>query len=426
MFPIRPAILNFLSSRSHFSSSFSRFFSSSRFILSVESSCDDSCLAIFTTGGALVRHLSAAHWKLIEKFGGVNPIESAREHAILLPKLWEILQSDHRVTPANLAAVAVTAGPGLQPCLIEGMKFSTEIVKKSRLAQSAEELKCHYYCVNHLLGHSLIGEISSPLHFPYLALILSGGHSEFQIVRSIDEIQIIGETLDDSAGECFDKVARSLGVSDFLLPGESFGAALERKSAEISNEEIPPEFDLPQPLMHRGGLDFSFSGLKTASLNLILRHSTALSDRNSRSKTVALIAASFQRSLIRHVNDRVKRAISFVQQNNPEINHFVFCGGVAANSALRSSLQSICSSKLNFVSPSPAHCGDNAIMIGRVGIRLFNAGIPSFPLDFSPLPRLRSDKNPRDPATLAKPLASKKRYDHIKIIMQKIKTAQNI
>lgn len=359
-------------------------------------------------------HRSSTHWPLLKQFHGVHPIASAREHTRLLPLLCSDLLGAHAVPLSAIACVAVTYGPGLAPCLTQGLEFASSLVSRIRSSTSSP---CPYYPVNHLLGHSLI----AGARFPYLTLIVSGGHSELQFVRSLDDIEIIGEALDDSAGEAFDKVARALGASAWRGHTESFGAALEKKAAEANGYDIPPQFVLPEPLEKRGGFDFSFSGLKSATVNRL----SALAAPTNMDR--AFIAASFQRAVGMHLATRTKRAVKYALSVCPDLTSFVLCGGVAANEAIKASVFRACSEAapaLECRIPPKALCNDNAIMIGAIGVEYYLSGRPSSPLAVHGEPRLRSDPRPRQAATIAKPRNQSDIEKHVDIIKRKMKRAE--
>jgi N6-L-threonylcarbamoyladenine synthase len=243
------------------------------------------------------------------------------------------------------------------------------------LAKSAAlALALPFLAINHLEGHALTARLTDDVPFPYLLLLVSGGHCQLLIVEGVGRYRRLGTTVDDAAGECFDKGAKLLGLG---FPG---GPAIERAAATGD----PARFPLPRPLRGRPGCDFSFSGLKTALRESVVAQggASALSEQK-----VADLSASLQAAIAESLVDRTTHAIRSFRQQHPAGSHLVVAGGVAANRALRASLSSLAAHHgLVFVAPPPMLCTDNGAMIAWAGLERLKAGLVDG-LDFAPRPR---------------------------------------
>jgi N6-L-threonylcarbamoyladenine synthase len=311
-----------------------------RLVLGIETSCDDTSVAVLEGGRTLRAHLIAAQ-DVHRLYGGVVPELAARAHLDLLPALVERALAEAGVAAGDLTAVAVTRGPGLVGSLVVGVAFA----KAYALA-----LGIPVVGVNHIEAHlhaATLEHGESP--WPAVSLVVSGGHTELVEVRGFADYRWLGSTRDDAAGEAFDKVAKRLGLG---FPG---GPLIEKLAAEGN----PTAFDLPRPMLHDPDLDLSFSGLKTAVAVL-------LDGRGEPPYPEALVrdvAASFQAAMLDVLTAKTMRAVDRVRAQALNLG-----GGVACNHALRRRLEAECASRgVVLRVPTPRLCADNAAMIAQVG-----------------------------------------------------------
>ena len=327
-------------------------------ILGLESSCDDTAASVVRMQadgtGEILSSIIAGQTDLHANFGGIVPEIAARAHVEKLD-LCAIQSLEQAGIPLrDLDAIAVTAGPGLIGGVLSGVMFAKGLAAGADLPLIG---------VNHLAGHALTPRLTENVSFPYLMLLVSGGHCQFLIVRSESEFFRLGGTIDDAPGEAFDKAARLMGLSQ---PG---GPAVE-KCATSGN---PTRFKLPRPLLDRPGCDMSFSGLKTA----LLRQRDALVGEHGglRIQDRADLCASFQAAVTDVLAEKSRRALEEYLALKPRIPVFSVAGGVAANSTIRAALETVSADKDTiFVAPPLALCTDNAAMIGWAGAELFQAG----------------------------------------------------
>jgi len=323
-----------------------------RLVLGIETSCDDTSVAILERGQTLRAHLIATQ-DVHRLYGGVVPELASRAHLELLPRLTAQALAEAQVTPQVLTAIAVTHAPGLVGSLVVGLAFAKAY---------ALGLGIPIVGVNHVEAHlhaAALEHGDSP--FPAIALVVSGGHSELVHVRAVGEYRWLGSTLDDAAGEAYDKVAKVLGLS---FPG---GPEIDRRSREGRADA----FEFPRPMLDRPGYDFSFSGLKTAVLQ-------ALAGREAPydAAFVADVAASFQAAVIDCLVARTERAL-----DDTGARALTLGGGVACNRELRARLTAACERRgIAIRVPSPRLCADNAAMIALLGAWMLDRGITS---DFS-------------------------------------------
>ena len=324
-------------------------------ILGLESSCDETAAALVTSDRQVLAHRLAGQEAAHRPYGGVVPEIAARAHVDALIPLVEAALGDAGVTLADVDAVAATAGPGLIGGVMVGL------VTGKALAHAAGKA---LIAVNHLEGHALSPRLSDPdLAFPYLLLLVSGGHCQLLEVRGVDDYRRLATTIDDAAGEAFDKTAKLLGLG---FPG---GPAVERAAALGDPRAVP----LPRPLLGTAEPHFSFAGLKSA----VLRARDACKYRAED------IAASFQQAVVDCLVDRTRRQIERARG----VTALVVAGGVAANGAVRTALQDLAHAHdLRFVAPPLWLCTDNAAMIGWAGAERLAAGLTDA-LDFPARPR---------------------------------------
>jgi N6-L-threonylcarbamoyladenine synthase len=309
-------------------------------VLGIETSCDDTSVAVLEDGRSLRAHLIAAQ-DLHRLYGGVVPELAARAHLELLPRMVAAAIADAGLAPGDLTAVAVTRAPGLVGSLVVGVAFAKAY---------ALGLGIPVVGVNHIEGHlhaTALEHGEGP--WPAVALVVSGGHTELVHVLDFGEYRWLGATRDDAAGEAFDKVAKLLGLG---FPG---GPAIDRRAAEGD----PRAFDLPRPMLHQPGLDVSFSGLKTAV-------ALALEPHGPPPYPPALeadLAASFQAAVVDVLVAKCLRALSETGARS-----LLLGGGVACNRELRRRLDEACAERgVTLRIPSPRLCADNAAMVALVG-----------------------------------------------------------
>jgi len=311
-----------------------------KLVLGIETSCDDTSVAVLEDGRTLRAHLIAAQ-DVHRLYGGVVPELASRAHLELLPKLVEGALAEAGVKPAELTAIAVTHAPGLVGSLVVGVAFAKAW---------ASALGIPVIGVNHIEAHLHSASLEhGECPQPSVALIVSGGHTELVEVKGLGEYRWLGATLDDAAGEAYDKVAKRLGLG---FPG---GPVIDRLAAQGR----PDAFAFPRPMLDRPGFDFSFSGLKTAV-------ATVLKGRGEPPYDPALVsdvAASFQAAVVETLVGKCLRAVDHVGAKALSLG-----GGVACNRALRAALGEACGRRgIALRIPSPRLCADNAGMIALVG-----------------------------------------------------------
>jgi N6-L-threonylcarbamoyladenine synthase len=331
---------------------------SERVILGIETSCDETAAALVTADGRVLSAPLAAQLELHAPYGGVVPEIAARAHVERLDLLIAMALREAGLDFPDLAAVAVTAGPGLIGGLMVGLVTAKTICLVHRLPLLA---------INHLEGHALTARLTDGVGFPYLLLLVSGGHCQLLAVEGVGRYRRLGTTIDDALGEAFDKVAKMLGQG---YPG---GPAVER----LARGGDPDRFAFPRPLSGQPGCHFSFSGLKTAVRHAVLRLGpTALEPRN-----LADLCAGFQAAAADSLADRTANAIALFHERHPEGDTLVVAGGVAANAHIRSRLDRLAGSHaMRLVAPPLALCGDNAVMIAWAGQERLALGLTD-PLD---------------------------------------------
>jgi len=335
-------------------------------ILGLESSCDDSAAAIVDSNHNILSNIVISQNQEHKQFKGVVPEIAARSHLFNIEHALKQCILESKASLNEIDAVAATSGPGLIGGVIVGTMFGKSI---------ASVLKKPFIAINHLEGHALTARLTDNVEFPYLLLLASGGHCQFIAVEALGKYKILGKTLDDAVGECFDKVAKMMNLG---FPG---GPIVE----EIAKGGDDRRFDFPRPLFHQKNSDMSFSGLKTA-VNLKIQKLKSDSSGVLSKQDMHDIAASFQRVVCEVIVKKTKYAIS--QYESICVNRsIVISGGVAANLQIRSALARLSDSMgYNFVAPPIKLCTDNAAMIAFAGLERFKAGIMS-EMDFKPRAR---------------------------------------
>ena len=321
-------------------------------ILGIESSCDETAASLVTENDVgkpiVLTNIISSQIDIHKEFGGVVPELAARSHVEKIDLIVKKAIKESGKKIENIDAVASTAGPGLIVCLSVGLSFGKAF---------ASSINKPFIAVNHLEGHALSPKLNSELNFPFLLLLISGGHTQYLSVQSLGNYKRLGTTIDDALGEAYDKTAKLLGVE---FPGGPQIEILARKG----NSE---KYKLPEPIINKGGCNLSFAGLKTAVLKI------TKTIKNEQDKFD--LAASFQKTINKILYKKTKIAFNeFEILNNPKEKVFVVAGGVASNEGIRSTLISLCK-KNNYKSIFPALdlCGDNAAMIALVGLEKFKS-----------------------------------------------------
>jgi N6-L-threonylcarbamoyladenine synthase len=340
-------------------------------ILGIESSCDETAASIVTENDAgspiILSSIISSQVDVHKEFGGVVPELAARSHMEKIDLITEKAIKESKLKLQDIDAIAATAGPGLIVCLSVGLSFGKAI---------ASSLNKPFIAVNHLEGHALSPKIDSKLNYPYLLLLISGGHTQFLSVQGLGKYKRLGTTIDDALGEAFDKTAKLLGIE---FPG---GPKIEN----YAKKGDPKKYQLPKPIINKGGCNLSFAGLKTAVLKVSKQIKTQQEKYD--------LAASFQKTIEEILYKKSKVAFKeFISINKKKENIFVVAGGVAANKRIRETLLNLCK-KENFkpIFPPINLCGDNAAMIALVGLEKFklkqfsnldHPAKPRWPLDDS-------------------------------------------
>jgi N6-L-threonylcarbamoyladenine synthase len=339
-------------------------------ILGIETSCDETAVSIITENDQgvpiILSNIVSSQVAVHKEFGGVVPELAARSHIEKIDSITKKAIEESGVTLEDLDAIAATAGPGLIVCLSVGLSFGKAI---------AFSLKKPFIAVNHLEGHALSPKLNSKLSYPYLLLLISGGHTQFLNVQGLGKYKRLGTTIDDAVGEAFDKTAKMLGIE---FPG---GPQIE----EYAKKGNPNKYELPKPIFHRGGCNLSFAGLKTAVLRIAKQIKTDQEKYD--------LAASFQKTIEEILYKKSKIAFEeFKNLNESKDKTFVVAGGVAANQKIRETLTKLCKEEnFNAIFPPINLCGDNAAMIAMVGLEKFK--IKQFnDLDYPAKPRWALDE----------------------------------
>lgn len=318
-------------------------------VLGIESSCDETGVAVYDSEQGLLSHKLYSQVAVHADYGGVVPELASRDHIRkTLPLIQEALD-DSSSTSSDIDGIAFTAGPGLIGALMVGACIGRSLA----YAWSVPAVGVH-----HMEGHLLAPMLEdNPPPFPFVALLVSGGHTQLMRVEGIGQYELLGESLDDAAGEAFDKAAKML---DLDYPGGPLIAKLA--------EQGQPRFRFPRPMTDRPGLDFSFSGLKTYTLNTIAEH--ALDDGLPDQQTMADIAFAFQEAVVDTLLIKCRRAME-----QTGLKTLIMAGGVSANRSLRAKLQAVMAKKgVQVYYPRPEFCVDNGAMIAYAGCQRLLAG----------------------------------------------------
>jgi len=339
-------------------------------ILGIESSCDETAASVITENEQgipiILSNIVSSQVEVHKEFGGVVPELAARAHIEKIDWIVQKAIDESKIKIENIDAVASTAGPGLIVCLSVGLSFGKSF---------ASAMNIPFISVNHLEGHALSPKLNSVLNYPYLLLLISGGHSQYLSVEGIGNYKRLGTTIDDALGEAFDKTAKLLGIE---FPG---GPQIEI----LAEKGDPDKYQLPKPIFHKGGCNLSFAGLKTAILKV---------SKNIKSEQDKFdIAASFQRTILEIMYKKTKNAFTEYEKNNLNNKTFVVAGGVAANKKIRTMLINLCEeNNYKSIFPPINLCGDNAAMIAMVGLEKFK--LKQFNnLDFPAKPRWPLDES---------------------------------
>lgn len=353
-------------------------------VLGIETSCDETAAAIVDGGGNILSSCVLSQLDAHEAYGGVVPEIAAREHLTHLHPMIAQVMKEAGLTYAQLDGIAATCGPGLIGGVMVGMMAAKAI---------AAAYDKPFLAVNHLEGHALTPRLSDKLDFPYLLLLVSGGHSQILLVEGVGIYKLLGTTIDDAAGECFDKSGKMMGLP---FPG---GPQIEKIAAEAPDlAKALEKFPLPRPLIAKGGTpenkcDFSFSGIKTA----VRTHLASLPGETYTRTDIAMLATSLQETIALVMANRCKNAMEKFKAHYPDAAPaFVVSGGVAANKAIRSALQTLSEKQGFFFHAPPLElCGDNAVMIAWAGVEKLRLG-QSDPLNFKARPRWPLDPEGRE------------------------------
>ena len=337
-------------------------------ILGIESSCDETAASIVQEENGQIKILSnivSSQFDIHKEFGGVVPELAARAHVEKIDLISEKAISESKIKLNEIDAVAATAGPGLIVCLTVGLNFGKTV---------AASLNKPFIAVNHLEGHALSPKLNSTLEFPYLLLLISGGHTQYLLVESLGKYKRLGTTIDDALGEAYDKTAKIIGIE---FPG---GPKIE-KYAEKGNKN---RFKLPKPIINRGGCNLSFAGLKTA----ILRIQSDIKTEQDKFD----LAASFQKTIEEILHEKTKKAFEIYLNENTSLKKtFVVAGGVAANQGIKNALINLSNeNEFECLFPDINLCSDNAAMIALVGLEKFKKKLFN-ELDFKVNPRWQLD-----------------------------------
>ncbi len=323
--------------------------------LGIETSCDETAAAVIRENNQgtadILSNVVSSQIEEHKKFGGVVPELAARAHLENIEYIIDTALKESKISFDEIDGIAATAGPGLIVCLTVGLNIGKSIAAFSNKP---------FVGVNHLEGHALSPGLIEKVKFPYLLLLISGGHSQFLIVKDIDDYEQLGTTIDDALGEAFDKTAKMLNLE---YPG---GPKVE-KFAKLGDEKF---FKLPEPIINKAGCNLSFAGLKTA----VLRESKKIKEDKSLKYN---LAASFQYTINKILYKKTKIAVDmFFEKTNVKDLQLIVAGGVAANQSIRANLTNLSKKEgIKIIFPEIKFCGDNAAMIAWAGIKRFKKNL---------------------------------------------------
>ncbi len=341
-------------------------------VLGIETSCDETAVAIVDGDRNILANLVLSQLDEHRAFGGVVPEIAARAHIDHLATLIEGALADAGMQPQDLDGIAATCGPGLIGGVMIGMMAGKAMAAAHNLP---------FIAVNHLEAHALTPRLTDNVAFPYLLLLVSGGHSQLLAAEDVGTYRQLGTTIDDALGECFDKSAKLMGLP---YPG---GPNLEKAARQCTDHQAALErFPLPRPMAGRENCDFSFSGLKTAVRN----HVEKLPAGDLHMEDVAALAYAFEQTVCAIVEERCTQGINQFKAlygNKTGSPAFVVSGGVAANAAIRKTLKDLTKRHDMSFSAPPGHlCSDNGAMIAWAGVERLQRGLTD-PLDIAARPR---------------------------------------
>ena len=322
-------------------------------ILGIESSCDDTSIAIVDSEKNIIANEVLSQNNIHKEYKGIVPELAARNHVLFIDKVLKKILNKNNLSLNNIDLIAATAGPGLIGGLLVGLTFAKTLAQVNNIP---------FIGVNHLEGHALTARLSDNIDYPFLLLLVSGGHTNFYFIEGINKYFYLGGTLDDAIGEAYDKVANILELG---FPG---GPKIENLAKKGNDSLIA----LPKPLIKINNLDLSFSGLKTAVLNIIKNRS------KNHNFSSADIAASFQKSISDILCKKITIAINIMNERKVNYNNVVIAGGVAANKYLRKNLHiEVEKNNKKLFLPPIDLCTDNGAMIAWAGYELYKYGIRS-------------------------------------------------
>ena len=322
-------------------------------ILGIESSCDDTSIAIVDSEKNIIANEVLSQNNIHKEYKGIVPELAARNHVLFIDKVLKKILNKNNLSLNNIDLIAATAGPGLIGGLLVGLTFAKTLAQVNNIP---------FIGVNHLEGHALTARLTDNIDYPFLLLLVSGGHTNFYFIEGINKYSYLGGTLDDAIGEAYDKVANILELG---FPG---GPNIEKLAKKGNDSQI----SLPKPLIKINNLDLSFSGLKTSVLNIIKNKS------KSHNFSSADIAASFQKSISDILCKKITIAINIMNEKKVKYNNVVIAGGVAANKYLRKNLYiEVEKNNKKLFLPPVDLCTDNGAMIAWAGYELYKFGIRS-------------------------------------------------
>lgn len=327
------------------------------YVLGVETSCDDTAAAVVSSTGEVLSDVREGQESLNAAWGGVVPHIAREAHEQAINRVIQQAVKESNLDIHEIQAVAATMGPGLEVCLRVGYRAARSI---------ARETCADFVGVNHLEAHVLVARLEHQIEFPFLTLLVSGGHCQLLLVKDVAEYTALGGTLDDALGEAYDKIARLLALDGAI--GNGGGPALEQAARSGDQTRIP----FPVPMQKRHDCNFSFAGLKTSVRTAVHKLGGLEIVRNDR-QLVADLAASFQHIAVKHLEERTRRAIRQCKAHS--VKTLVVSGGVASNQVVRQRIAELAASEgLACVFPSVSLCTDNAVMVAWTGCeRLFKS-----------------------------------------------------